>query len=255
MQVDHDQRAGVLPELPPDGVGPRYTVLVSTAIVLALGLTLGALAWVGAASRHAPEQAAVVVVDDSAQLLAAWQAADVRGVALVDASRDFGYMPVDERTIPRQAGWPIGRIDLSSAWLRSVARPNIVWVATKTGIARSVRYLVPSASLQERVREGREQGFPGIAADGGSITANDEGFLRYIDDELKGSLGTPAVLNIDASYFVDGTPDELVSQLGDSIGSFRLITVDRATDATDLPASARVGADAMAALLRQRTGR
>jgi len=254
MEVDHDVRSAASPTSALSGMGLRQAAILSAIMVLALGATIALVGSVGTSSRRVPSHTAVVVVDNAGQLLRAWDTAQVHGAALVDATRDFGYLPVDERAIPRVPGWPVQSADLPSVWRDSVTPTNVVWVAAKTGIARSVLYVLPATDLQERVRTGREQGFPGIAADGGSIIANDEGYLRTIDDSV-GRVPAAAVLNVDASYFVDGTPEELLSQLGTSIGAYRLITINRAVDATGLPASARVGADKMAAVLRERAAR
>jgi len=195
------------------------------------------------------------VVDNAVQQARAWRSAGVRGAVLVDATRDLGYLPAAEDLIPRRTGWPVQSVDLPALWIGATDRSNAVWVAARTGLARTVHYVLPAAVLKERIRVGRAQNYPGIAADGGSVFANDEGYVRYIDDELATPVSQPAVLNIDASYFVQGTPAELSAQLGDSLRSFKVITVDRAEDATDVPEAARARADEMARIIEQALAR
>lgn len=238
-------------------VGTRSAAVVAVVVLVALLAVLVVLDRVGTSSRSAPAAApaAVVVVDDSRQLLDAWTSAGLRGVVLLDATRDTSFAWISPDSVPAPAVWPVAPVDLQGVYQAGVSRDNVVWVGSKTGILRSVHYLMTPADFEAKVSGGRAVGARGIAPDGQSVTANDEGYLRYLRASLPPKLGEPAVLNIDASYFIDGTPESLVAQLGDSLSDYRFVTVNRATDATDVPAPARLEADRMAEILRGRVSR
>jgi hypothetical protein len=74
---------------------------------------------------------------------------------------------------------------------------------------------------------------------------------RVVRDEFPSSRLAAPVLNIDASYFVNGTPEQLAADLARSGYTFGLVTLNRSVDATDVPDSARVKLDRMADLLRE----
>ena len=135
----------------------------------------------------------------------------------------------------------------------SVDRPGLIWVASKTGIARSVNYVLSPADLAAKVALGRTNGWPGIAPDGSSISVNDEdGFQRPLGTVLPAPAPDASVLSIDASYFVNGTAAELLKQLDQAGTTYPFVTMNRATDATDVPDAARAQLDSLAATLRAR---
>ena len=231
-------------------VDTRFVAVIAVVVLMALFAVLVAFDRVGTSSRNAPAAAAVVVVDDSRQLLYAWTSAGLRGVVLLDATRDTSFVWIPPDSVPAPAVWPVAPVDLQAVYREGVGRENVVWVGSKTGILRSVHYLMTPADFEAKVSGGRAVGARGIAPDGQSVTANDEGYLRYLRASLPPDLGEPVVLNVDASYFVDGTSEGLMAQLGDSLSDYRFITVNRATDATDVPAPARLEAERMAEILR-----
>jgi len=236
-------------------VGTRFAAVVAVVVLVALLAVLFALNRVGTSSRKTPAAAAVVVVDDSRQLLDAWTSAGLRGVVLLDATRDTSFVWIPPDSVPAPAVWPVAPVDLQGVYQAGVGRGNVIWVGSKIGMLRSVHYLMTPADYDEKVSGGRAVGARGIAPDGQSVTANDEGYLRYLRASLPPDLGEPAVLNVDASYFIDGTPEGLVAQLGDSLTDYRFVTVNRAIDATDVPAAARLEADRMAEILRAQVSR
>lgn len=97
---------------------------------------------------------------------------------------------------------------------------------------------MPSSEFTHRVEDGRKQGYPGIASDGLSVVANDEGYVRYISDRVR-AQDDPLVLIIDASYFVSGTVDELVARLAESGVRPQLIILNAATDDPSVTPEAR----------------
>lgn len=233
-------------------VGMGFAVALAVAVIVALGVALVALDSAGKSARSVPATASVVVVDDSSQLLKTWEAQGLHGARLVDVTRDTTFEWVPTTSIPAPTDWPIPALDLSSVFRSSVNRNNVVWVASKTGIVRSVDYVIPRTDFEQKVAAGRAAGQPGISPDGTSVTANDEGYLRFLRTTFPQRPASAVVLNVDASYFVNGTPDGLAALLRDSGADFRLVTVNRAVDATDLPESARVNADVMVGILQGR---
>lgn len=234
------------------GVGFRFALAFIAVVALALIVSLALLDRSGVAARVVPAKApSVVVVNDAKGLLAAWDEAGVHGAQLVDVTRDLGYTFPPGAT-PGSSGWPVPMRDLRSVFRSSVERRSAIWVASKTGIARSVTYVLDPASLAEKVRVGRERGYPGIAPDGRSITADDDGYLRQLGEGFPSELTGPVVLNIDASYFVNGTPEGLLGLLEQSKIPYRFVTLNRAIDATDVPDAARLRLDSAAEMLRSR---
>lgn len=232
-------------------VGWRFALGFAGAVTVALTIALVSLNAAGAGARVVlASDPAVVGVDDTKGLIDAWEKAGVHGAALVYVTRDLGYA-VPPGSYQHSADLPVPLRDLRSTFIDIAVRTDLVWVASHTGIARSVRYVLHPLDLAEKVRVGRENGWPGIAADGRSITAGDEeGSDRVIGDRFP-PVAPDAVLNIDASYFVNGTPEELAQQLGQSGQSFGLVTLNRSVDATNVPEAARVKLDRMADLLRE----
>jgi len=237
-------------------VGWRFALVFAGAVTLSVVVALVSLNAAGAGARKVPAAGPnVVVVDDTKGLLGAWERAGVHGAQMVYVTRDLGYA-VPPNSYQHNADLPVQLRDLRSTFVDIAARTDLVWVAAHTGIARSVSYVVHPQALAEKVRVGRENGWPGIAADGRSIVAGDEeGYDRVIRDRFPPTSADTAVLNIDASYFVNGTPEELAEQISQSGQSFGLVTLNRSVDATDVPDAARVKLDRMADLLREQASK
>lgn len=232
-------------------MGWRFALGFAVAVALSVTWATVVLDRAGVAARVVPSATEVVVVDDANGLLNAWTDAGVHGAVLVDVTRDLGYA-IPQSAFPRTSGWPVPLLDLQSAFRTGVKRPTVVWVASKTGIVRSVDYVLAPIDLVEKVRLGQKNGWPGISPDGRSITVNDDGYLRWIGDRFPSRAPEASILNIDASYFVAGTPEDLVGQLDKSGISYGYVTLNRAVDATDVPEAARVKLDRMSEILRKR---
>lgn len=238
----------------PTGVGVPFAAGFAAAVMLALAVSAVALNRTGVAARSAPAtRPTAVVVDDSRALLAAWNKAGIHGVVLVDVTRDTEYGP-SAAVGPQQqlSGWPVPMIDHQRLFREGVNRQSLVWVAAATGVARSVAYVMNPFDFAEKLRAGRQAGLSGIAPDGRSVTANDNGYLRWLGDRFPAVVANDAVLNIDASYFMNGTPEDLMRQLARSRVPYRLVTLDRATDAAGVSQAARARLGRMAEMLRGR---
>lgn len=156
-------------------------VILVSALVALVGASL-ALGGYGQARRFVPADSAIVKVGTSGEVDAALRSRGVHGAAMVVATSQLGYAPVSIVTTPSLLDWPVARTDLSRYFVQRTSRASWVWVLARTGVARTVIYLLPSASLSRFVSEGRRLGYPGISDDGRSIVANDEGYLRTISD-------------------------------------------------------------------------
>lgn len=238
------------------GVGWRYAVGFALIITLASIAALVALNGAGTSARAVPAAAPeIVVVDDARGLLAAWNTAGIHGAHLIYATRDLGYA-LPDNVFQHSSESPVSLVDLDKVYRDNVARSNIVWVASHTGIARSVTYVLTPQDLAEKVQLGRQNGWPGISADGRSIAARDEeGYTRVVGAEVPVRGPESAILNIDASYFVNGTPEALAAQLKQSGQSFGFVSLNRSVDATDVPDAARARLEVMANLLRKQASK
>ncbi len=210
-----------------------FTALVAAALLVA-ALSLGS--W--GTSRRTLASGQTATVTSSAELLAAFDSLGAHGVAVLAATEDLGYTPVEIATPQVALQWPVAPSDLKTYFRESIARSSWSWVLVRTGAARSLDYVLPSRHFKARVEEGREKGFPGIAPDGSSIRANDEGFVRTISDRV-GSQGSPLVLVVDASYFRTGTAEELMAALKRAGVRPDAVVINTATDATDVDDAAR----------------
>ncbi len=234
------------------GVGWRFALTFAAATTVLLVGVLIALNVAGTGARAVPASApAVIVVDDAKDLLSTWNQRGVHGAALVYVTRTLGYA-LPEEVFQHATGLPVPLLDLRHVFRNNATAPSVVWVASHTGPVRSVTYVLTPQDLAEKVQVGRQNGWPGIAADGTYIRASDEeGFVRIVSTEIPSTTLDAAILHIDASYFINGTPEELSEQLSRSQQSFGLVTLSRSVDATDVPDAARVRLDRMAELLRE----
>lgn len=242
----------------PTAVSPRFAVVFAGAVVLALIVSLWGLNAFGLASRSVPRPLPdIVVVEDSPALLGAWHDAKIRGAALVSVTRDRQYYPVPEESwmSTSAVGWPMPRVDLQAKITAAAGRQSVVWVGARTGIVRTVIYVLNQPDMIATVDEGRRMGYPGTAPDGKSINSNDNGFIRFVSAGYPKDIPPGAILNIDASYFVNGTPQELMRLIGDSPEKFGLVTMNRARDATNVPEPARARLDEAAQLLWQKVSK
>lgn len=185
---------------------------------------------------------AVIHVADSRELVDALAATGTRGVVVLSATADLGYSPVQLASPSDLLRWPIETRDLREHYTAGVSRVSWGWVLAKTGIARRIDYLMPSAAYRVRVDEGRSMGFPGISADGTHIVANDEGYLRFISDRTSPSADS-YVLIVDASYFQEGTAVELSARLAELPVPPRAVVTNAAQDDPEVSAGARAALD------------
>lgn len=186
----------------------------------------------------------IVDANGTDQLHGAWRQERVHGAVLVDASATLRYAAVQYgQDVTVTPEYPVAVVDLADEMTKRLDRPNSLFVAAKTGMFRSIHHLMPRKTFAARVSLGRKLGLPGIAEDGRSVKADHEGVPRRIAPDLP-AIPEPVVLNVDASYFVDGDADELMKALQSARLDYRLITLDRAREDTQVTPAARKKMDA-----------
>ena len=231
-------------------IGMRFASLVALAAVCALVAAALALDIRGRNARwDAPERGTVVIVGTARESMDAWERAGVRNAVLVSASRDLSFAPLtfgSDVTAP--SAYPVEPLVLKDAYASRADRENYLWVASQTGMFRTVHHVLPRAELDRRVAQGREQGFPGIAPDGASIRPNNDGYVRHVAADVP-TVNEPIVLNVDASYFESGDAGALAAEIERSGLDYRLLTLDRCVDDTATTDAARARLDEFAALM------
>ncbi len=216
-----------------------FTVCVAAALIIAASF-LGAY---GSASRwDQPKSPVLLQVDTSSQFLDRLQHAGVRDAILITATGQLGYqvVPFGEMLVPDAYPFPI--FDIQGAYAKHVRRDNMLWIAAHDGLFRTLHYVIPPDRLAQLVEQGRAAGRAGIAADGSSITANNNGEVRCISSAFP-RAGGPVVFAIDASYFETGEPRGLATLLRDSGADVRLMVLNRAIDDTSTTQAARIRLD------------
>lgn len=216
-------------------------LLLSAISVSTLAFVIVTAHSVGRSSRALP--ARTVVVETGAELVAEAVEAETNGAVLLVASADLGYLPVMIPTPAEIMKWPVKKLDLNTFYRDESDRDSWAWVLAKTGLVRRIDYLLSESELRRKVVEGREMGFPGIADDARSISADDDGFRRYMASE-PAALDEPLLLVVDASYFESGTQSELMDDLEGIDVRPRALIVYRALDDTSVPDAARAALDA-----------
>ncbi len=189
---------------------------------------------------------AAVVTQTATETVAALESLNARGAVALVVTEDLGYSPVAIETSPGALAWPAPEIDLRTLYRAGADRDSWLWVLAKTGVVRRIDYLVPPAELRRKIDEGRALGYPGIARDGHSILANDEGFVRYIASAPR-HQDAPLVVIVDASYFRSGVAAELATRLQQVDVVPTAVVLYRATEDTSVPDAARRALDGAAA--------
>ncbi len=239
MSSESDSKATSTPD---SSTGGWFNVGFGVLVVAALIGSALFLSARGGASRFV--EADTRQVSTSRGLVDATDDLRARGVVVLGASAHLGYTPVELKTPPNALKWPIEERDLNAYFRAGVSRDSWVWVLAKTGVARRIDYLMPEAEYARRVAEGRAKGFPGISADGTSILANDEGYLRHISDRISRE-GGPLLLVVDASYFDFATPDELFARLSELSTLPTAVVMNAAKDDPNVSDAARATLEAL----------
>lgn len=217
----------------------RSLGVLALALVVLIGVALGANR-VGLSARSLEPTTSVCAT--GGDVVTAARGAMAHGVVALVASREFGYALVPISSDPNVLKWPVEARDLDEVFRQGADRDSWARTLAKTGVARRIDYLLPPAVLQQRVLEGRSAGFPGIAADGLSISANDDGYWRFMASSTR-DLDEPLLLVIDASYFENGSRAELLEALTAADIRPRALIAYRAEDDTTVPEAARVSLD------------
>lgn len=237
------------PPRPGPSVGSRLAITSLLGVLVLLAVLSVAFEAVGQGARWDPRarDEGPVVVRTTDELSEEWDRRGIRNAVLVCASRDLGFEPVPfESMVASEAAYPVDLVDVRTLYAAKSDRASHLWVAAQRGVFRTIHYILPAAELSRRVEEGRAAGFPGIARDGRSVRANNDGYLRTIEATAPRLTG-PVVLVVEASYFESGEPPELVRELEASDLDIRLVFLDRAVDDATTTETARRKLDAFAA--------
>jgi len=218
----------------------RFALGVFGASVVALLLAVVILSSVGTGSRRVD---AVLATSDTAQeVVTAAGEMHAHGCVLLVATQDLGYASYLSSPTPEALKWPVDVPDYVAEMTSVSQRDNWAYVLARTGVARRIDYVLPESAYRAKVEAGRAGGFPGIARDGSHIAANDEGYLRYISTRPM-KLGSPLVLIVDASYFIQGTSEELLSSMNQLPTLPAAVIIYRATDDPEVTDDVRAALD------------
>ncbi len=206
----------------------RKAVGVSTAVVAcAIALTT-AVGWVGTSARATGSLVGaerVTSVADPQDVVEFWEGIGVHGATLVHIARAFRSRNILSTELTIAMSYPVESLDVGSAYRSRLTTGNSLWVSGTLGQVRRIYHVLPPVDLQRRVDEGRRLGYPGIAADGLSIRANADGYLRWISSDIP-RLREPVVLLVEASYFdAGGTSEDLVRGITEAELAIALLTL------------------------------
>ena len=176
--------------------------------------------------------AEVLLVRRNGAVLEAWRERGLRGRVVVHVGRFLHFVAEDDPAEPAAA--------LHAP--RHAGARNHLRVAAETGIARRIVYVIPPAALAARLRaEGADPALPSLAFPA-------EAFPRAIAAAPPAS-DEPVLLDVNASWFDEATPEALLAALRDARLASDLVTLSLAEDAGDVSDRARDGLRRFAANL------
>ncbi|HEX9094216.1 MAG TPA: hypothetical protein VF902_09560 [Coriobacteriia bacterium] len=241
----HDEPAG-------SSVGRVFAVVSALAMLALVGGVVALAGATGARGRsEGPGQRSAITVSDAVGLAAAVDASGVRGGVMLQVTKTLDFEPVAVEDVLKPSGYPVKQPEVAGVLAPLVGRANVQWVLSQGSAVRtSVVVMAPSA-FASKVDEGRRLGYPGVSADGSSIVANNDGFLRRISARFPaaGDLDGPVILDVAASYFEDATAADLQRALESSGVRPALVILDLAEDDSDVGRKARDELRAFARLL------
>jgi hypothetical protein len=224
--------------------------LAAAGVAVASLAALATLDAAGRAARDAPGLPAaepeVLLVRTSAAAVEAWRARGVRGCTVVHAGRFLHFVSDEDAPVVAAVLTGPGRGSaLDDALVRRAGPRNHLWVAAATGLAWRVAYVPPPRALDERLAA------LGLGRDAVPARLASETFPRLL-------LAAPprtderVVLDVNASWFDEGTPADLLDALRASGLRPALVTLSLAEDATDVSAAARAALRVFGATLAGR---
>lgn len=154
----------------------------------------------------------VVAVDRPEEAFLAWNRRGYRGRVVVSFSRRLNFVETAEtRQIPPTSPFPVHVDNLSRMAEKELATENFLYIAMKSGIARELVQVVPQSEMAAKIAAAADEG---VAPRHGMLTLPVMGSPRTITPP--GSFahsGEPVLLYVNASYFRDVEPAELLRLL------------------------------------------
>lgn len=216
--------------------GGALAVLI---LVLLTGLSAVANAK-GVAARSFAQQSsdAIISVDTAKDLESSLRAARVHGAHAVIATHALRFRVVPIQDDMKEPAYPLPRTDIAALYRSKTDTATVLWVASQTGLIRRMDCVMTESDLEQTIQVGRAAGFPGIAADGSSIRANNDGYVRTIRTGFP-STQESVLLIVDASYFESGRPQVLLESIRASGLGFSAVYLYLAIDDASVSDNAR----------------
>lgn len=209
--------------------------LVALAIFAALEVVARAARRIGTAGVVPSSHAEVVLARNGAEVLGLWRARGVGGRIVVHVGRFLHFVEPEQAAHLQQevlTGVGTGR-RLVADLAAMVRSENYLWTASETGVARTVLFTEPSASLLARA-----SALDLALAEGEPLDLEYKAFPREAGTDLP-RVGEPVLLDIGASYFDEGTGEALMDMLRRAGLRSDLVTLNLLEGNEDVSDSAR----------------
>jgi hypothetical protein len=212
----------------------------TAAAAIASLAVIAALHFVGTGRRVAGPSAPIgspavraVLVRTDADVLATWRAQGVQGRTMVHVGRFLHFVSEPgARTVVATLDAPGRAGALDDVLTRQSGPRDYLWVAGSTGVARRILYVEPGSAIDRRLSD---LGFDRAAL---PFPISSRAFPRTLLAELP-RVDEPVLLDVNASWFDEGTAEELLAMLRGSALRADLVTLSLAEDADDVTAAAR----------------
>jgi len=167
-----------------------------------------------------------------------WKQKGYRGRIVVALGRRLNFVQRDEALSGGAASFPVKVPDLVRTSEQGLRSNNYLLVAMQTGIARKVVSVVPNDVLQEKMATARST--EGASTSAGRIDAPYFGSPRAITAlQFLRAPDEPVLLYINASFFRDHEPEDVLAQLGRIGIRTDLVVLCRSLDDDDVTESQR----------------
>lgn len=236
----------------------RACLVASALIVLFAFAVAIAMQQRGVASRQYVAQAypgqlpRPVIVERMTELYPIWKGSNIHGRVVVHMGRFLHFGAIDENELYQSNGrFPTDVHDQMPFFEGRAKMENLLWLAMRGGLARSVYYVMPGESFA--MRQEALRGVPLVEVRREAITMDEHGSMRRIVRALDAlPQGEPLVLNVDASYMAQASPQQVASMLKSSPRAFDMLTLCMATDNPDVTPADRDALRELARLLDER---
>jgi hypothetical protein len=214
------------------GVVAAVTV-VTLALLAGLEVAGRGARRMGPSAPVARGGAEVALVRDGAEALGAWRSRGFQGRVVVHVGRFLHFVePVEPGRLGRSE---LQRIGAGRIVVEEVARQvddvGYLWAAAQAGVARRIAYVEPPGSFRARAAALEQAG-------DGALDLQLRGFPREARLALP-SVSEPVLLDVAASWFDEGTGEELSRMLEASGLRADLVTLNLLEGSADVSDAAR----------------